>query len=206
MATYADLKTRLATEMVRDDLSGDLETQRDLAIARAIEFYQGERFWFNTGSGSATATTSIVAMPVTMRIIDDVALSDGTLLQKTKVRKLLGSPKSGTPTHWAEYAGGLYVWPTPGSSTALTLYGVRHIDAPTDDSDETVWTNEAYDLISAHSRFILYRDVFRDPEGAQLAKGAIDEALMRLRSETTRRSVAPLRLPTHFPTTFVRYP
>jgi hypothetical protein len=199
MATLGDLKTRVVTETIRDDLLDDLADQLTLAISRAIEFYQGERFWFNTGAVSATATGSVLAMPATMRVVDDIALAGGCLLSKFPLRDLLGAQCSGVPSKWAEYAGGFYLWPTPGSSTDLTLYGVQYIEPPADDDDETVWTNEAYDLIAAHTRFILYRDIFFDKARAELAKAAIDEAVGRLKQETARRADTPLRMPAGMP-------
>lgn len=201
MATYLDLKQRIIAETRRDDLSDDLADQLALAISRAIEYYQGERFWFNYGSATTSASAATVAMPATMRVIDHVRLSAGELLVKAQLSELLASTSSsGTPTHYAEFGDGIYLYPTPSSSITLTLYGTKYTTPPAVDADSTVWTNAAYDLIAAHTRFLLYRDVFRNPEAAEMAKGAVSEAFDRLKEETERRNDTPLRMPSHFPT------
>lgn len=203
MATLLDLKQRIIAEMSRDDLEDDLSVLLATHISRAIEYYQGEPFWFNYGSASANtaAGTATVTMPATMRVIDKILTPAGDMLIKRPLEDILASTtSSGTPTHYAEFGDGIYLYPTPSSILALTLFGTKNVAAPTLDADSTVWTNQAYDLINAHTRFTLYRDKFRDDEAKVAAQGAISEAFTRLKEETARRNDTPLRMPAHFPT------
>jgi hypothetical protein len=199
MASLLDLKTRIRLETNKDDIAsgGEAEAALDRAISRAIEYYQDERFWFNVGSETAVtvASTATVARPA-VRVADKVTISNSgsvSSLTKGALGDFIENSSTGVPSSYAEYGDSLYLYPIPNGAYTLTLYGVRDIAAPTLDAESTVWTNEAYDLIAAHARFILYRDIWRDQEGAVLAKGAIEEALGKLRRETRRRNAGGLR-------------
>lgn len=202
MATYGDLKQRIVSEMTRDDLEDDLSSLLETHIARAIDYYQGERFWFNYGSASATTTTDnpVLAMPATMRVVDKIRDANGLLLTKLPLDEMLSYTSSGgTPTHYAEYGDGFYLYPTPSSAATLTLYGTKYVAAPTADTDTNIWTVQAYDLISAHTQATLYREKFRDPDGVARAQGATTDAFKRLKRETARRNESPLRASPMFP-------
>jgi hypothetical protein len=196
MATLGDLKTRVILETNRDDLAEGEESEAALtgAIDRAIEYYADEKFYFNRDSGTAITTsgTGYVVCPYAVRVPETVSYN-GTLLAKVPFDSISYLTLTGQPTRWAENGGLIQLSPIPDAAYSLTVHGIAQIDAPEDDGDETVWTNEAYDLIVARVRFLLYRDVFRDKDGAQLAAQAEGEALTRLRKETRRRSVTPLR-------------
>lgn len=53
--------------------------------------------------------------------------------------------------------------------------------------------NEAARLIAAQTKVYLYRGKFRDEAGAQFAMGEVSDELTRLKRETARRLVTPLR-------------
>lgn len=196
MATLAELKTRIRLETDKNDIAsgGEAEEALNLAIERAIEFYADEAFWFNRDSGttSTTSGTSYVAVPYAVRVPETVSYS-GVPLQKVSPSQIEYLTDSGQPTHWAENGGIIQLWPIPNATYSLSVYGVAQIDAPEADGDDTVWTNEAYDLIAARTRFLLYRDIWRDVEAVKLAAQAEGEALSRLRQETRRRGRTPLR-------------
>jgi hypothetical protein len=59
--------------------------------------------------------------------------------------------------------------------------------ALTTDADANAWTNEAADLIAAHTRMTMLRDVIRDADGVALAKDAIRDAENDLQMKTIRR-------------------
>lgn len=196
MATLGDLKTRIILETNRDDLGAGEESEAALtnAISRAIEYYSDERFWFNRDSGTATTTagTNYVTLPYAVRVPESVSYN-GEPLSKVGTEEIEHLTTTGQPSRWAENGDLIQLYPVPSAAYALSVYGIAQIDAPSYDGDETVWTNEAYDLIAARARFLLFRDVFRDVEGTKLAAQAEGEALSRLRKETRRRNVTPLR-------------
>ena len=196
MATLGDLKARIILETNRDELAegGEAAAALTTAIMRAIEHHSAETFWFSRDSAivATKSGTRHVVRPYAVRLIDSVVL-EGEPLIKSSPRELERRKESGPPSHWAENGELILLWPIPDSVYALDVLGDGQLDAPQEDGDESVWTNEAYDLIAARVRFLLYRDTFRDPEGAQMAAQAEEEALGRLRRETRRRAVTPLR-------------
>jgi len=196
MATYAELKTRIVTEMVRSDLDDTLATQLATHIARACEYFSDERFWFNaivttTPTVSGTATVSV---PATVRRVDRVSIPAlGTDLREVALSALDDGDTQAMPSEYAYSGDSLQFYPIPDQAYTLRLVGIAQINAPSDDTDENAWTDEAQDLIVARTKMTLFRDQFRDPEGAQMAMGAVQEALARLKRETARRLETPLR-------------
>lgn len=200
MATLGELKTRIATEMVRDDLldADALADQFVLHIVRAIEYFADEEFWFNAivTTGACSASTTTMDIPATVRRIDRVTIP----AQFQEVREIpldeieYLDTATGQPYLYCYYNDQIRLYPTPDAAYTLQFTGLKQIDAPTDDSDDTtVWTNQAYDLISCRTRMTLYRDQFRDPDGVTMAAAAASEALARLKQETARRLETPLR-------------
>jgi len=196
MPTLGDLKVRIIEETDRDDLGAAEALGRRLAecIDRAIEFYADEPFWFSrTIATTATvAGIALVNVPFPVRVAEAVSCR-GEPLQKVSLSVIQQRPDTGAPRKWASVDDRIHLWPIPDAVHPLTVAGTARLDAPADDEDESVWTTHAYDLIAARTRFLLFRDVLRDTEGTQLAAQAEGEALLRLRRETRRRDVTPLR-------------
>lgn len=196
MATYAQIKSRIVAEMVRDDLN---DTYADLLVThieRACEYFSDERFWFNAivASAETVAGVATVDVPATVRRVDRVSIPAYSLdLLEAQLAQIDDSSVQSIPAWYAYNNDSLQFQPIPDAAYALRIVGLRQIDAPTNDDDENEWTDEAQDLIVARVRFTLCRDLFRDPEGAQMALGAIKEALQRLKRETARRLETPLR-------------
>ena len=198
MATYAEIKTRIITELVREDLEDDLADQLTTHIARACEYYANQRFWFNdiVTTASTVASTATVAIPATVRRIDRVTIpANYTELIESTLTDLddVDHPATARPERYSYYNDSIRLYPVPDAVYSLRIYGLAQIDAPEEDSDTNVWTDEAQDLIVAHTKMTLSRDQFRDPDGTQLFMGAVQDALTRLRRETAQRQRTQLR-------------
>jgi hypothetical protein len=198
MATLAELKTRIILAMNRDDLGTGGEAHQALidAYTRAIEFYADELFWFNRLSTTVNtvAQTPTVTLPTGLRY-GAVISYQGIPLQKVPLEDIQEYYNAqnlvySLPVWWADDGNTVRLWPTPDAVYSLSIYGLADLGVP---ASSNAWTNEAYDLIEARSRMILYRDYFRDPEGAALAASAETEALGKLMRETRKRGVSPLR-------------
>ncbi len=206
MATLGDLKTRIATEMVRDDLldADQLAGQLALHIARAIDHYADEDLPFNAVVATAACTPSAVVMdmPATVRRIDRLTIPALTteLIEVTLAEiDGLDNDRTGQPERYCCFNDQVRLWPIPDAAYLLRFAGLKRIDPPTDDADGTTpWTNAASDLIGARTRMTLYRDQFRDAEGVQMAMGAVQESLDRLKTQTARRLETTLRGPAFY--------
>lgn len=190
MATLGDLKARIADELLKRNLN----TQIAQHIARAVEYYAGRRFWFNTGvmTGSAVAVDGdgYIALPTGTRIIDEIRVGNIILEPVTGDRldawRAL-SPSMGDPSDYAVAGDRIRLYPTPPGPVALVVTGTFDLAPLSDDTVSNAWTNEAADLIAGRTRMTMYRDVLRDVEGVALAKAAVQEAEADLNMKTMRR-------------------
>lgn len=198
MATLADIKTRIATEMVKDDLLDVLAAQLLLHIQRAVEFYADKRFWFNSiiTTANTVGGSDAVTLPATVRAVG--VLTIPALRSEVKPAQLdmleePGATETGVPRWYAYYGNQLKLQPVPDAAYALKIVGTAQAPVLTADADSNFWTNEAQDLIVARAKFTLYRSQYRDAEGAGLAAGEAAEALMHIQRETAKRNKVPLR-------------
>jgi hypothetical protein len=190
MATLGDLKARIADELLKKNLT----TQIASHIAKAIEFYSGRRFWFNTGRMLGSAVTpdadGYVALPTGTRLIDQILIGNIVLEKRdaSVIDELLSlAPSTGQACDYAVAGDRIRLYPTPSGSISLAVVGTFDLAALSSDSSSNAWTNEAADLIAARSRLTLYRDVLRDVEGMALAKEAVRDAETDLDMKTIRR-------------------
>lgn len=191
MATLGDLKAAIIADMDRDDLADESAATLTRHIRAAIEYYADQQFWFNQAvvSVSTVADVATVAIPASMRVVDRVAarFNNLTPIELSDFPDDGGQPLKGAPQCYAFDGGDLRLFPTPDAVYPLGLYGIAQINAPAQDVDSNAWTTEAFALIAARVRFTLYRDVFRDPEGAEMAMGGLQEALTELKMQSERR-------------------
>jgi hypothetical protein len=189
MATLADLKTRIAEELVRDDMGADGDNEDTLAraIDSAISYYADELQWFNdsTGTASTVAATATVSLPTGMRYATQVSYSEEPLTKAT-LDDILIYDDTGQPSHWAMDGDVIRLFPIPDAVYALSVQGVA-------DFDDVTFPPEHYDLIAARTKVILCRFPLRDPEGLALARDEERDALDRVRRESRKRRSVPLR-------------
>lgn len=203
MATYSDLKSRIISEMVRDELEDDRAADLARHIQAAIRFYQNRNWWFLKKSGTVptVAAQNYITRPAGYRQITRISIPAlGIDLDHETLEDLesLDEPtaQTGQPQAYAEGAGGatLRLWPTPNAVFTLKVIGSSLLADLSDDADDTVWTNDlAQDLICAHAKMTLFRDIFRDPDAARDTIGAVKEALSAIERENTTRGDLPVR-------------
>lgn len=195
MATLTALYTRVILQTNRDDMGsgGALEQAKIDAVAQAVEDYSDWQFWFNraSGTGNTSASTATIAMPTGIRT-PEVVTYLGAALNKVPLNEIEYRTETGIPSLWAEDEGTIHFWPIPNGTYAIYVYGTASTGVPASGSDSNIWTTEAYDLIVAATCKRLYRDYFRDVDGATLAQVAEDRALAKLQRETRRRDIAPM--------------
>jgi hypothetical protein len=202
MATYADLQARIIRETNRDDLGDTLALSLTQAIQDAIAFYADQRFWFN--ESIATSVTVLnneyVSLPGTtnFRKLDRFAITVGATQYPLRAQSLVqiedwakAIQTQGQPTDYAVYGSAdtptYRLWPRPNAVFPLTWVGVVDLGTLSAGSDSNSWTTYGQALIVARAKMLLYRDQFRDMEGAQVAANAEAQQLNTLKTETARR-------------------
>lgn len=192
MATLGDLKVRIIREMNRDDLLDDLADELSLQINSAIEFYATQRFHFNEGRLIVPISAEYTSLPTGVRSIDEIYLIIGGVRYRTLRREmdylegLYSVPMIGQPTDWAYFQDQARFWPTPNIPYSSIWLVVQDQPALTDDASSNAWTNQGYDLITARTKYLLYRDQFRDFDAAAVMKGAEQEAYADLKGTANK--------------------
>lgn len=197
MSTFLIMQSRIADDLVRDDLGNQIKN----AINDAIELQEGERYKFNekrytlltvagqeyydlddgtllTSAGGAVATGEILLE------VDDifVTINNSTypLVPRTQqhVNEWQSTTYQGQPADYTIYGQQLRVWPVPDAEYTLNLMGLGRLGSNplTADADTNAWMTDGAAIIRAQAKMLLYRDVLRDAEGYGLAQGQLVEA------------------------------
>lgn len=176
--TLGDMRTRIASELARSDLS----SQISLAITDAIAIYQKERFRFSDAIPNAPPTFNTVlnqwiyttadnANISTLFDFDYVLAQIGSYLQplerlspeRIRVYNQLGF-MHGQPM-WYGYEGNeLLFAPIPDQAYPITLGIFRRVAAPANDAEiGNPWMTDAERLIRCRAKFEIAMHVTRNP-------------------------------------------
>lgn len=193
MADLAALKTRIASEINRSDLTTSIAD----AITTAITYCRSLRLEFNevaatfaTVDGEQAYTTSIIPTDIAqidmMQITSNGRITPMDPMGYADLKALTTATDiNGEPSLYAWYAQKIHLYPIPDGIYTITISYLQREAAPANDADgTTVWTNAAEPLVRALAKKFLCRDVMRDPEGMALAQSAENEALAMLRAES----------------------
>lgn len=200
MTTFATLKSRIADDLRRSDLTSQINS----AVLDAVKRWEGERFWFNEHRFRlpTVAGTEEYAIPGTLTNTDESALDTHTdLLEIDDVRMLDGNDYvrlrerteqwineeqapaaqyTGTPAWYGIYGNKFRLSPVPDAVYVITISGLARLAPLSADEDTNAWTTEAEALIRHQALCELYRVVLRDTDGFALAQGGVQDALALL--------------------------
>jgi hypothetical protein len=209
MATLAVMKSRIASELDRTDISSQIAS----AILDAIAEHERERFWFNesrdltftTVASQRIYTTSDASWIPDVIQIDDLFATVGGQNRRlirgdASTLELLSdnSGSSGAPSEWDYFSGGIILYPIPDQAYTVRALAHYRIAALTNDSQSNAWTTEAEQLIRRTAKIILTVDVTDDREGMMRTDPVLQANLANLRAETSRRKTRGRVEPTTF--------
>lgn len=209
MTTFANMKTRIADDLNRSDLT----TQIGREINRAIKHYESEPFWFKqTSSTCATvanqqtlSTSDVSPLPSTIKEIDYVEITSGSnvyKLDRKSIQEILdltfSSTDKGEPTSYSLYQNKFYFHPIPDAIYTITIYFTKSYTALSADSDENDWTTEAEDLIEARAEKVIYRKILKDKIAADDMEILESQALENLRAKSSSLQSTGSLQPTQF--------
>mgnify|MGYP003641304019 FL=1 len=180
MSTLGIMRTRIASEMKRGDISAGASTVID-AIVSAIQHFENERFFFNefndtTTSASASVTyLSLSAFGINLVSVDTMKAVIGTrdyALSKEPWAEIDGKDSGqyyGYPSNYVFHSNTVRLYPPPADNYLLKIAGVRQlmeVSAAAADSATNGWMTDAEEMIRLHAKGNLFRDQLRAPQQA----------------------------------------
>ncbi len=155
MTTFADLKTRVADELDRQDLS----TQIDRELRKAVNHYERQRWWFNEeqATASTVASQANYSVPTDLMSLELVEITIST--RRLELNEISWSryvedwrelTTTGQPSDWAYYADQIWLGAIPNDVYTLTLHYTKTLGSLSDGSDNA-WTNFGEDLITSRT-------------------------------------------------------
>lgn len=203
MATFATLKSQIADDLARTDLT----TQINTAVLDAVTFYERRRFYFNE---ARDLTFSTVAAQEFYTSADNANIPnllevDGAkiIITTTNVYPLdivtndslenisqNVTLDAGQPQYLSYFNQQIRLYAIPSDVWTVRVWGVKSLTALSLDADSNAWTTDARDLIRARAKWDLYTHVIKDFEQASVMNAAEKLALTSLEVATSKRSAS----------------
>lgn len=198
MATYGEMKTAIAADLRRTGLADVIARK----ILEAIAHFKDEP-WYET---ETTFTVTSVADQREYDFPDDFSTLIGRIyvtdsagtrwpMDGVSIGELDdmrdGLNLTGTSSYYAVLASQFLVEPVPADAT-LTFDGryVSNLAAPTADSSEGFWMNEAQYVIQHQALGYIWASTIRDQEKAQIEFGLAREEYLRITAKSEQRIFA----------------
>lgn len=210
--TLGDLKTLIASDLGRSDLTTEIAD----AITRAIAYYAADRFYFNETVGTFpliagqkwyASTDTGWASVADILEIDAVSISLGSTSYPLSARTLSeieradnSSSTRGDPTDYTFYRQQLRFYPIPQQVRTVTISYVSNLAALSTDGSSNAWTTtaDAAGLIRARARWDLFANKIRNYEAAAAARQAELDELSGLTEATAQLIGSGRIVPTQF--------
>ncbi len=210
MTTLATLKTEIADDLGRSDLTDAIAD----AITAAIAYYQKENLFFKENH---TASFSTVADQVYYSSSDDSDIGNVIDLDAVLCRisnndytltpldihtfEVLNDANvsSGAPSRYVWHAEQVGLYPPPDTVYTVYLIGSFKVAAPASDSEaDNDWMTEGYELIRARAVSQLAKFKTQDFELSAIMQAAANEQLDDLRVRTARLHATNRVMPSQF--------
>jgi hypothetical protein len=197
MATLGTMKTRIANEIARADLTTEIAE----SIVSAIAHHDTGSWWFNETSGTfSTSSGTDEYAPATATFLTSLIREDAItatvqgsrdplrrISWEQMVDQRWDSTPSGPPMQFAIYGQKFYVYPVPNATYTITIWYAGILGVPGADGSTNAWTTEGEALIRARAKMLLFRDVIRDANEAAVQANAEADALVALRRMNNAR-------------------
>ncbi len=200
MSTFGAMKTRIADEIARSDLS----TQIGLAIKSAIADYEDERFNFNEtrATMSTVAGTEFYDMPSNLIKDDSLRVNlNGNEYDMNEVsyeyieQNQVNNSYQGFPYQYAKYQEKFRFYPIPNAVYVVTLSYMKKLAALSADDDTNAWMTDAEELIRQRAKWDLYTNLIQDFSIADRMKSAEIRAHKTLRNKSNAKTTTGRFLP-----------
>ena len=203
MSTFAQLKSQIADDLARDDLT----TQIEEAVLAAIVDHERTRFYFNERRAAPAFTTvadqelytaSDDADIATIAHIDSlVMILNGSrrklFVQTEQWMDEMSGLGTGAPTHYSYIAKRIRLYPIPDAAYQVYMTGQIRLATLSAGGDTNAWTEDAKELIRVAATEKIYRQIVHDFPRADQMMQQVAYQKMLLTSETTVRG-GPMRV------------
>lgn len=197
MATYADMRARIADELGNDAAITD--TQINNAIQSAIKQYERRPWWFNTrivtfntianGELYRSNPTSVFANMVAIQSLQLITSFRRPLraVDNNLIDHYQNGTVKGRPQLYARADNALRMYPIPDQTYQIEMLYVYKLDTLVNDSDSNYWTDEAEDLIRQSAKRRVALDIIQADEIAARCAVLEKEAFAEMLAEDRRR-------------------
>lgn len=212
MTTLADLKAAIADDI--DDTAGEYASQIDAAISAAIRYCERYRFYFNETRDETFVTVDgrewydaadNANIPTLVRIhalyrenangerIDLIRAAPETLEWSND-----GTFPKGTPSEWTYFNRKIRLFPIPGAEvfTIRMQLGPYRLAPLVGPDDSNAWLTEAYDMVKARAKYIVWKDTLKEPVLGAEALNDFNDQFDALKGETSSRTGTGFITPT----------
>jgi len=214
MTTLSDMMQAIADDV--DDTTGEYEGQIKRAVQVAQRYCERHSFYFNETRDVTFPTidgqewydgNDHPDIPTLVRIVaaysEDAQGQRTTMIRSTpeELETLSdNSAASGEPYLWTYFDQKIRLYPIPGASVyTIRLQLGPYRLAPLEEPDDTnAWLNEAYDMIKARAKYVLYKDTLKDATLAMEALNDFQDQFSALKAETSSRTGSGCIKPTCF--------
>lgn len=197
MATFLDLKTTVANEIRRSDLTTEVQS----AVLSAVRYYTSQRLWFNEASGTfdtvaGTSEYGNGTIPDGIVELDLVTVTVNGRVQELdpypwqELASIDQSSWRGIPNRYGWRAEAIRLYPTPNAVYTVSCYFLKEMTELVDDTDENVWTNEGFDLIKHRAKATLWDGVIYAPQRADRSRLLEQEELGKMMIRTNKMSAS----------------
>ena len=189
MTTFLDVRTRIADQLARSDLNTQIDREIQLAMARynrRVSWLHEVRevsltsvaaqAWYSsvdvsTGTGPQDTTGRTAVDVADIQKIDYMRDPNYDDLRQVHYSDFEGffdtTGAAGRPTYFTLYAGQIGIWPVPDGVTIYTLSAVVKPIIPSLAADESIWFDQAQELIENAAAAAICRKFIQDGERAQ---------------------------------------
>lgn len=204
MTTYADLQADIADDI--DDTTGEYSNQIKKAITGAIRYCERNTYYFNetrditfpTINGrewyDAADNTNIPTLIHIAGVWSEDSSGKRSTIRETTPQELElltdNAASRGEPYAYVYFGQRIRLYPIPNDAayTIRLQVGPYRLSPLVNDLDENAWLNEAYDMVKARAKYILFKNTIKDAALAAEALNDYNDQEISLKSETTSRN------------------
>jgi hypothetical protein len=214
MTTLADIASDIADDL--DDTTGEYSDAITKAVQGAQRYCERSLFYFNETRDETFVTVDgqewygladNAHIPTLVRIHALYSEDSGgqrlPLVRSApeEIESIAdSSAANGEPYWWTYYNQKIRLYPIP-TATVYTIrlqLGPYRLTALSASSDTNAWLTEAYDMIKARAKYIIYKNTIKDASLAAEALNDYQDQYSELKAETSRRNGSGYIRPTSF--------